>query len=166
VDRGAGTQFLHNLHVADPQNQPDVGVGVFFDAFIALTPTGGGNATGSVFLLNPSAQVVSMTNLAAGAVTINGDSISVDIPVSLLPSQGFDIAQYGYNLWPRITGISNNNQVSDFAPNESPLPSEGLPRRALFLATAVPEPGVWSLMIVGFGGIGLTLRRRRAIQAA
>jgi hypothetical protein len=27
---------------------------------------------------------------------------------------------------------------------------------------AVPEPGSWMLMIVGFGGIGGMLRRRRA----
>jgi hypothetical protein len=166
VDRGAGTQFLHNLHVADPLNQRDVGVGVFFDAFIALTPTGGGNGNGAVFLLNPAAQVVSMQSLAAGAVTINGDTISVVVPDAMLPGQGFNLTQYGFNIWPRITGISNNNQVSDFAPNESPLPAEGLPRRALFLSSAVPEPGAWSLMIIGFGGIGLTLRRRRPIQMA
>lgn len=27
---------------------------------------------------------------------------------------------------------------------------------------AVPEPGTWALMILGFGAIGLTMRRRRA----
>ena len=27
---------------------------------------------------------------------------------------------------------------------------------------AVPEPGTWAMMLVGFGGIGFTLRRRRA----
>ena len=32
--------------------------------------------------------------------------------------------------------------------------------------TPVPEPGAWALMIVGFGGAGAWLRRRRALLAA
>lgn len=32
--------------------------------------------------------------------------------------------------------------------------------------TAVPEPGTWALMIVGFGGAGVLLRRRRQMIAA
>lgn len=31
---------------------------------------------------------------------------------------------------------------------------------------AVPEPATWAMMIVGFGGIGATLRRRRQVPAA
>jgi hypothetical protein len=31
---------------------------------------------------------------------------------------------------------------------------------------AVPEPGAWALMILGFGGVGSTLRRRRGLAAA
>ena len=31
---------------------------------------------------------------------------------------------------------------------------------------AVPEPAQWALMLVGFGGLGATLRRRRAVAAA
>ena len=26
---------------------------------------------------------------------------------------------------------------------------------------AVPEPGTWAMMLLGFGGIGLAMRRRR-----
>lgn len=33
-------------------------------------------------------------------------------------------------------------------------------------AAAVPEPATWAMMIVGFGGIGATLRRRRQVPAA
>ena len=32
--------------------------------------------------------------------------------------------------------------------------------------SAVPEPGVWALMLLGFGGAGAALRRRRAMVAA
>lgn len=31
---------------------------------------------------------------------------------------------------------------------------------------AVPEPGVWALMVLGFGGMGAMLRRHRAALPA
>jgi hypothetical protein len=31
--------------------------------------------------------------------------------------------------------------------------------------TPTPEPGIWTLMLVGFGGLGVALRRRRALAA-
>lgn len=33
------------------------------------------------------------------------------------------------------------------------------------VSTAVPEPGTWALMILGFGAAGLALRRRNAMAA-
>jgi hypothetical protein len=33
-------------------------------------------------------------------------------------------------------------------------------------AVAAPEPGAWALMILGFGGVGATLRRRRTLALA
>ena len=35
-----------------------------------------------------------------------------------------------------------------------------------FVQNAVPEPATWALMILGFGGVGGVLRRRKAIQVA
>ena len=72
------------------------------------------------------------------------------MPLSFLPSTGFtNPYDYAFNLWPR----SGTNQISDFAPNNSDL-------------VAVPEPGVWALMVVGVGMMGATLRRRRALLPA
>ncbi len=33
------------------------------------------------------------------------------------------------------------------------------------VAAAVPEPATWAMMLVGFGGIGVAMRRRRAVTA-
>jgi hypothetical protein len=35
-----------------------------------------------------------------------------------------------------------------------------------FRIAAVPEPGTWALMILGFGGTGALLRRRRQLGQA
>ena len=34
------------------------------------------------------------------------------------------------------------------------------------IGSAVPEPGTWAMMLLGFGGIGLAMRRRRPVRAA
>jgi hypothetical protein len=79
--------------------------------------------------------------------SINGDSFSVLIPLSLLPTTGFAPEKYGFNLWPR-SGLVSNDQISDFSPQNATL-------------AAVPEASTWALMIAGFGLMGGALRRRR-----
>ena len=37
-----------------------------------------------------------------------------------------------------------------------------IPRLSVTLESAVPEPGAWALMLLGFGGLGGALRHRRA----
>ena len=109
IDRGAGTEPFPTL-------DPPTGEGVAFDAVVVLLPDGTG----------------SFIDLAAGAppqpldpasISISGPTISVTLPSSLLPSQGLDFADYGYNLWPRFApdGVDpgDNTQVSDFAPDAS-----------------------------------------------
>ena len=51
----------------------------------------------------------------------------------------------------------------------SPLPiilvPQGFAGAAAATVTAVPEPAGWAMMLVGFGGLGALLRRRRAAAA-
>ena len=112
---------------------------VIFDQAITIRKDGTGSIGATA--LNPS------------SIAISGDTLTAQIALSLLPSTGFAPEQYGFNLWPRI-GTGNNNQITDFAPENATL------------AAAVPEPATWTLFLIGFGAVGYGLRRRRPAAAA
>jgi hypothetical protein len=98
-------------------------------------------------------QKTGATTLGANSLTatISGDSFSLVVPLAMLPSTGRTPQQFGFNLWPR-NGLGNNNQISDFAPNNQ-------------LLSGVPEPAAWAMMVAGFGVLGgwLRLRRRQGV---
>jgi hypothetical protein len=96
------------------------------------------------------AAAIGLNNLTAN---ISGNAFSLVVPLSLLPSTGFTPQDYGWNLWPR-NGLGNNNQISDFAPENATL------------AAGIPEPASWALMIAGFAVLGGVLRRRRTVRMA
>ena len=87
--------------------------------------------------------------LAPGSVTVGGNALSLVVPLSLLPSTGFDPEHYGFNIWPRDGVHTGFAAISDFAPNNATV------------AAAVPEPASWAMMLGGFGLIGGAMRRRR-----
>jgi hypothetical protein len=116
----------------------------------ALRPFGGIGAPGVIFDRVILLQKTGSATLGGHALTaaINGDSFTLDVPLAdLLPATGAQPYGFTWNLWPR-NGLGNNNQISDFAPNNSMLSS-------------TPEPGVWAMLIAGFGLAGAFVRRRR-----
>jgi hypothetical protein len=153
VDTGTAIDFFRAEHDnpmfpdAHGNKSPDplVGVGVNFDTFIVLNT----NGTGSVnyFSGEPSEGV--------GAVTINGRVITATVARDALEDGAtIDPSKFGFNIWPRANGF-RNDQIADFAPDGKN-----------FNGSAVPEPAAWALMIMGFGGCGAAMRRRRLPQAA
>jgi hypothetical protein len=132
-DRGRGTSRF-----------PVIAPGVLFDEVLSVT--GAGVATVRDLLSGTA------TVLPSSAVNIIGNSLSVAIPAELLPSQGFSLASYTWNLWPRV-GAGNDNQISDFAPNNSNV------RVTSVIPTSVPEPG--SMAILGLGLAGLIYSRKK-----
>jgi type VI secretion system secreted protein Hcp len=75
-----------------------------------------------------------------------------EVTLRYLPNKGGTWAEASYRIPPNATFAS-------FSGN--PMAFEGL-RMAMSPAVAVPEPASWLMMIIGFGFVGHSLRRRRS----
>ena len=106
VNRGAGTARFGSI-----------ATGVLFDFVVIVRP--GGISSVRDFTLGTA------SDLPSSAVTITGSTIDVKVPASLLPPQGYAPAQFTSNFWPR-TGLVSNNQIADFAPDNSNAPVRSL----------------------------------------
>ena len=136
IDRGAGTNtFPPGFHDE-----------VLLDAVVNFIP----NPQTAEARLFVGGAVVMTTPLPAGAFTISGNSMSVVVPISMLPSTGFATQDYTFILWSRtqIPGVPAQLGVADIAPDQG-------------LLSLVPEPSTWAMLLLGFGGIGYQMRRSR-----
>lgn len=134
VDRGAGTNtFPAGFRPEASQ-----------DAVINLVPA---SLTAEVRLFEGGV-VVTTTQLPSGAFTISGDSFSVVVPASMLPSTGFATQDYTFLLWSRTQlapGVPQQFGIADFAPDHGAL--------------SLPEPSTWIMMLLGLGAIARAIRR-------
>jgi len=70
--------------------------------------------------------------------------------------------------WMHFAGVANiaaeGDYLSAFTFNSGPVPAGDfvIDRAYIVAGNAIPEPGAWALMILGFGGVGASLRIRRA----
>ena len=141
VNRGAETANFTSLGLP----------GVVFDSVVLMTGAGDLSgtdlATGTPF------------SLPAGAATIDGNSFTIDVPLSVLPSLGLPPEQYGFNLWPRDFGGPplSDPQIADFAPDDTVLAAGSV--------TPIPEPATWAQLALGFAGLAFALRRSRGRDA-
>jgi hypothetical protein len=59
------------------------------------------------------------TALPSGSATIQGRTVSVTLPTSLLPSEGLAPSQYRFNYWPEDGGPPVSSSVASFAPENT-----------------------------------------------
>lgn len=137
-DRGAGTERFVT-------GTPSVGAGVRFDLVLLLRPDGTSQINDLVGGTS--------TPLPAGTVVISGNTISsLPISLSLFPTRGLSATEYTFNLWPRVSTISGNAAISDFAPDASNA-----------LVTAVPAPAS-AAVLLSVGILGSARRSRRPVK--
>ena len=135
IDRGRGTARFGTL-----------APGVTFDSVVSINPAGTTRVTDLISGIG--------TDLASSAITVDGSSLSVVVPAGLLPAFPGLLQPDSYlvNLWPRL-GAGNNNQITDFAPDNSD-----------FQIRTVPEANSVALLLsglIGFTAVRGWKRRRR-----
>ena len=110
------------------------------------------------------------TSTAWNSSIVPSGSTSYDTSNWLTPTSAVGTVPFGDNgvaqPWAGINGafpgISNNAQLIW---GSNPAGDSG---ESFFSVSfsAVPEPGVWALMLIGFGGMGVALRRSRRLRPA
>jgi hypothetical protein len=132
IDRGAGTAGLF-------AGTPPIGPGVTFDAVVVVRPDGSGSVTALNEIGAPT-----VTDIL-GATFVGETEIITFVDFGLLPSRGFALGDYRFNLWTRTGG--GNIGIADLAQGDGTF-------------GAVPEPVSWAMLVIGFGLIGGAARRR------
>jgi hypothetical protein len=142
VNRGAGTPRLN--FIAAPPLDPTV----LWDA-LAVQFT-----DGTLRVVEFPAVGAPIITPIAGGATINGATITTNVPLSLWPTRGFAPTSYTFQLWTRLranpAADGTNVEIADFSPR---------------VFAAVPEPASWAMMITGFGLAGWAVRSRRQAVA-
>jgi hypothetical protein len=131
VNRGAGFVTF-----------PGIGEGITLDAVLVIVP--GGDS----FTLMLDTSVI--TPIPMADVTIDGSVLSAVVPLAAMPSLGAAPQGYTVNLFPRSEEVLIDENIADFAPDNSNA-----------AVTVVPEPETWLLLTAG-GGVLLIHRKRRA----
>ncbi|WP_338501144.1 PEPxxWA-CTERM sorting domain-containing protein [Sphingomonas kaistensis] len=99
----------------------------------------------------------------AESTTVLIQALSTD-GLTVLASNELELNGNGQNYF-NITG-TNGDTFGGFritlAPVDTGVGALQNVRVITSVAAAVPEPGTWALMLLGFGGVGVSMRRRRS----
>jgi opacity protein-like surface antigen len=124
-----------------------VAAGDFSDTFTFAMPTGVAGATITTNFVSDL-----LNNIDFSSATFNGHAFSLSPTGQVEQGYVLDVPVTGGTQMLTVNGKSGGN--GSFSGTLS------------FALAALPEPASWAMMIVGFGGIGATLRRKRVAGPA
>jgi hypothetical protein len=143
-------------------------------SFVALDgdPTVGGSISQTITGLEVGKTYTLTFDWAASQLANRSGDITEQLAVTFGGQTQFtnvlSVASGGFSGWK--TGkmfftATNTSQTLTFLSLGTPV---GLPPMALLdgVSLTVPEPATWAMMIMGFGTLGLAMRRRRMVTAA
>jgi hypothetical protein len=126
-----------------------------------LSVLGGGSATINF------ASAVSAFQFDWGSIdsfnTLRINSTGAD-PI-IVPGGNFTNAADGNQVSPGTNGLFTIWSTAGETFTSINLSSTGNSFEIDNLAVGVPEPATWAMMILGFGGVGVTMRKRRSVLA-
>jgi hypothetical protein len=172
-----GSNFLYSYHatLSGDQGLTNGSQLVIFD-FAGYVP-------GSIFAPSPfiTTSVVPVANFNTGAGGVQTNAVYTDDPGIMdlvFTYNGPDFHTTGGPFTdisiPGLTAVSTFGGVGVDGFSSRAIKNSGLGtvdtiafnNGAVGVPVGVPEPASWALMILGFGGIGATLRRRRTVAPA
>ena len=144
-------------------NTPQVGGTVaapvsFSDSFLfTIGPPGGALiGTGSGSIITSTSLQFSATDLDLTSVIVNGVALTITRTAGgLIESSGTSNVNIFSGQLNNITVTGVSRGLGSYGGNLTFVPT----------AAAVPEPGTWALMLLGFGAVGFSMRRRRRVTA-
>jgi hypothetical protein len=152
----AGSYLISATGVVDLVGTPGSG----FDLNADGVPTS--PVTFSGYLdFNPSGKTTADGNPGPGGTGINIGALMGSL-ISVSPLGDFHAPQSNYFLLGQSSHLSLASQGHIYAQVNDTYYSNNGGGFNVSVA-AVPEPATWGLMIVGFGGLGAVLRRRRSV---
>jgi hypothetical protein len=133
----------------DGQNsyEDDFTLSVNGAAIVSGTFNLGGGGTDAVFFAPAGATVDNVSGNGTN-ITWSGGSVNVSAPIDLVSGTNTLSFSYASRAGGGYAGFQG-------------LADEGWGIEKVSVTSAVPEPGAWALMLVGFGALGFALRRSR-----
>src|SRR5438270_1517131 len=126
------------------------------------TNPGAGSVTSFFNFFSDSSNlgVFSVTTATSPASTVNGFSLFTGGSQLVAGTTPFTSLTGGSNSLTLTTALTPNTWYT-FQYTVNLATAADISGPASFYTNAVPEPATWALMLLGFGGIGMAIRRRR-----